>query len=70
MAVGMSGNQFENAGLVGYLMAQLIEVVENGRDHDNDPVKYHAVYNDFEINMGFYSRLREINSESSFLVSG
>ena len=70
MAVGTSGNQFKNAGPVGYLMAQLITAVENGHDHDADPVKYTAVYNGFEIDTGFYSRLREINEDSSFTVSG
>ncbi len=70
MAVGTSGNQFKNAGPVGYLMTQLITAVENGHDHDKEPVKYTAVYNNFEIDTGFYSRLREINSESSFSVSG
>jgi sarcosine oxidase subunit beta len=70
MAIGTSGNQFKNAGPVGYLMAQLIQAVENGHDQDNDPLKYEAVYNKFEIDTGFYSRLREINSESSFSVSG
>ena len=70
MAIGTSGNQFKNAGPVGYLMAQLIDAVEKGHDHDAEPLKYRAVYNDFEINTGFYSRLREINAESSFSVSG
>ena len=70
MAIGTSGNQFKNAGPVGYLMAQLIQAVENGHDHDAEPVRYTAVYNNFEINTGFYSRLRQINSESSFSVSG
>ena len=70
MAVGTSGNQFKNAGPVGYLMRKLIEAVENGHDHDKDPVTYQAVYNDFPVDIGFYSRLREINPESSFSVSG
>ena len=70
MAVGTSGNQFKNAGPVGYLMLQLIDRIENGHDHDADPIKYEAVYNKFEIDTGFYSRLREINMESSFSVSG
>ncbi len=70
MAIGTSGNQFKNAGPVGYLMTQLIEAIENGHAHDADPICYQAVYNDFEVNIGFYSRLREINPESSFSVSG
>lgn len=70
MAVGTSGNQFKNAGPVGVLMKELITAVENGHDHDTNPVKYNAVYTGFEVDTGFYSRLREINSESSFSVSG
>lgn len=70
MAIGTSGNQFKNAGPVGYLMAQLISAVENGHDHDRDPLRYPAFYNQFEINTAFYSRLRLVNAESSFSVSG
>jgi len=70
MAIGTSGNQFKNAGPVGYLMAQLVQAVENGHDQDGEPLKYQAIYNDFEVDTGFYSRLREINPESSFSVSG
>ena len=70
MAIGTSGNQFKNAGPVGYLMTQLITAIENGHDQDAEPLKYQAVYNDFEVDTGFYSRLREINPESSFSVSG
>ena len=70
MAIGTSGNQFKNAGPVGYLMAQLIGAVENGHDQDSTPLTYLAVYNKFVIDTGFYSRLRAINPESSFSVSG
>ena len=70
MAVGTSGNQFKTAPSVGYMLAQLVDSVENGHDHDQDPVKYAAVYSGLEINTGFYSRLREINPESSFTVNG
>ena len=70
MAVGTSGNQFKNAAPVGYMMAQLIHAVENGHDHDAEPVQYPAVYTKLQINTGFYSRLRQINQESSFSVSG
>ena len=51
-------------------MTQLITAIENGHDQDAEPLKYQAVYNDFEVDTGFYSRLREINPESSFSVSG
>ena len=70
MAIGTSGNQFKNAGPVGLLMTKLITAVENGHDQDNDPLKYNAAYLGFEIDTGFFSRLREINTDSSFSVSG
>ncbi|MEM7030072.1 MAG: FAD-dependent oxidoreductase, partial [Chloroflexota bacterium] len=70
MAVGTSGHEFKNAPPVGYMMSELIHRVENGQDHDNDPVKYNAVYTGLELNVGFYSRNREINPESSFSVNG
>ncbi len=70
MAIGTSGHEFKNAPPVGYMMSELIDRVENGQDHDTDPVKYNAVYTGLELNIGFYSRNREINPESSFSVNG
>jgi sarcosine oxidase, subunit beta len=70
MAVGTSGNQFKNAPLAGVLMAELIGACEGGHDHDRDPVKVVGRYTGFGIDLGFFSRLREINRESSFSVLG
>ncbi|MBI1878001.1 MAG: FAD-binding oxidoreductase [Chloroflexi bacterium] len=70
MAIGTSGHEFKNAPPVGYMMSELIHRVENGQNHDKDPVKYKAVYTGFELNIGFYSRNRQINPESSFSVNG
>jgi sarcosine oxidase, subunit beta len=70
MAIGTSGNQFKNAPVVGHLMAELIEKVEHGHDHDNEPVKVKCRYTGLELDSGFYSRLREINPDSSFSVNG
>jgi sarcosine oxidase subunit beta len=70
MAIGTSGNQFKNAPVVGHLMAELIDSVESGHDHDNDPVKVKCVYTGLELDSGFYSRNREINPNSSFSVNG
>ena len=39
VAMGTSGNQFKNAPVVGHLMADQIDAVEAGRDHDRDPVR-------------------------------
>ena len=70
MAVGTSGNQFKNAGPVGQLMAELIDQCEHGRDHDGDPVQLNLRYTGLEVSAGFFSRNREINTLSSFTVSG
>lgn len=70
MAVGTSGNQYKNAPVVGVLMAELTEACERGHDHDRDPLKFTMHYTKRECNIGFYSRLREINPDSSFSVIG
>jgi len=70
MTIGTSGNQFKNAGVVGYCMAELIEAIEQGADHDRDPVKIKQRYTGLTLDMGFYSRNREINPNSSFSVNG
>ena len=70
MAVGSSGNQYKNAPVAGVMMAELIEKVEAGHDHDKDPVKFSMQYTGRECDLGFFSRLREINPDSSFSVIG
>jgi sarcosine oxidase subunit beta len=70
MAIGTSGNQFKNAPVVGHPMAELIDRVEHGHDHDADPVRVQARYTRTELDLGFYSRLRTINPDSSFSVNG
>ena len=70
MAVGTSGNQFKNASVVGVLMTDLIEACEGGHDHDADPVQVKCRHTGLTLNAGFYSRLREINPDSSFSVNG
>lgn len=70
MAVGTSGNQYKNAPVVGTMMAELIDACEKGRDHDNDPLQFYLKYTRRNLNVGFYSRNREINTDSSFSVIG
>ncbi|MCG8616413.1 MAG: FAD-binding oxidoreductase [Desulfobacterales bacterium] len=70
MAVGTSGNQYKNAPVVGLLMAELIKACESGHDHDNDPVRFKMKYTQRECNIGFFSRKRTINPDSSFSVIG
>ncbi len=70
MAVGTSGNQFKNAPIAGEMMAELITACESGHDHDTHPVTFHLRYTDRDTSMGFYSRRREVNRDSSFSVLG
>ena len=70
MAVGTSGNQFKNAPVAGKMMAALIDYCERGNDHDADPLVFRLEHIGREVNVGFYSRKREINEESSFSVLG
>jgi sarcosine oxidase subunit beta len=70
LAIGTSGNQFKNAPVAGALMAHLIEQVESGHDHDAEPLTLPLRYTEGEINIGFFSRNREINDDSSFSVLG
>ena len=51
-------------------MTRLIEEVENGANHDAEPVKYHCRKADGEINLGTFSRKRERNADSSGTVMG
>ncbi len=70
MAIGTSGNQFKNAPIAGEMMADIIEACENGNDQDQDPIDLHLKNIDRTVSSGFYSRLREINQDSSFSVLG
>lgn len=70
MACGTSGNQYKNAPIAGKMMAALIEYCEGGADHDVDPLMFTLPCIGREINVGFYSRKRAINEESSFSVLG
>lgn len=70
MAIGTSGNQFKNAPVAGRVMAELITACEAGQDHDADPVQVTYDYTGWQANIGFFSRNREVNPESSFTVMG
>ena len=70
MACGSSGNQYKNAPIAGKMMAALISYCEAGNDHDEQPLQFTLPYIQKDINVGFYSRKREINQESSFSVLG
>lgn len=70
MACGSSGNQFKNAPIAGKMMAALIDYCEAGNDHDNKPFQFTLPYINRTLDVGFFSRKREINPESSFSVLG
>ena len=70
VAIGTSGNQFKNAGVAGHCMAELIAAVEAGHDHDADPLVVEGRYTGLPIDMGTFSRNREINPNSSMSVHG
>ena len=70
MAIGTSGNQFKNASIAACMMTELIDNCENGVDHDQHPIQFKAAYTKKKLNIGFYSRKRELNKNSSFSVRG
>jgi len=70
MACGSSGNQFKNAPIAGKMMAALVDYCEAGNDHDAKPMQFWLPYIGKDIDVGFYSRKRPINKESSFSVLG
>jgi sarcosine oxidase subunit beta len=70
MAIGTSGNQYKNAPVVGAMMAELIDACEKGLDHDNEPFQFMLRHIKRTIDVGFFSRKREINYDSSFSVNG
>ncbi|MHC5257943.1 NAD(P)/FAD-dependent oxidoreductase [Streptomyces sp. UC4497] len=70
VAIGTSGNQFKNAPIIGSLMDRIIDAVENGHDHDADPVRYTCPHTGHAVDLGTFSRKREVNTESSGTVLG
>jgi sarcosine oxidase subunit beta len=45
-------------------------VTQGGRDHDTDPVQFDYLHTKRRANIGFFSRNRKINPNSSFTVLG
>lgn len=70
VAMGTSGNQFKNAPLAGRFIATLVAGVENGHDHDTDPLRYTGEHTGNAINLGAFSRKRTVNANSSNTVMG
>ena len=70
MACGTSGNQFKNAPVAGEMMVKLIAEVEDGRDHDADPIDFTFENVGRTISLATYSRRRQLNANSTFSVLG
>ena len=68
VAIGTSGNQFKNATGAGLIMAHLITQVENGADHDKNPVVYNCINTKLAINLGTFSRKRARNTTSGTVM--
>ncbi len=70
VAMGTSGNQFKNACVASHLMAELVTAVEGGLDHDAEPLVVEGRYTGTPIDMGSFSRNRDINADSTGSVLG
>jgi sarcosine oxidase subunit beta len=68
MACGTSGNQFKNAPLAATFIRLLIEAAEAGRNHDTDPISYIGPRSGRAINVGAFSRLREVQNTSGTVM--
>ena len=69
-AISASGNQFKTAPVVGGMMAELIDKVEKGYDHDAAPMKFKLPHLGLTIDTGAFHCNRRINRDSSFSVIG
>ena len=70
VAIGTSGNQFKNAGVAAHCLAELIEAIEGGHDHDREPLQVRGRYTGLELDLGAFSRNRSANPNSSMSVHG
>jgi len=68
--MGTSGNQFKNAPLAGRFMAAIVGAVEDGHDHDSEPLRYVGEYTGAAINLAAFSRKRPVNTASTGTVMG
>lgn len=70
VAIGTSGNQFKNAGVAGHMMAELIEAIDSGHDHDAEPLQVTGRSTGLTIDMGTFGRNRTVDIRSSMTVHG
>ena len=70
VAIGTSGNQFKNAPVLGFLMAELVESSENGTDPDESPLHVRLPRTGLMVDMSHYSRRTAPTARSSVSVMG
>ena len=70
VAIGTSGNQFKNAAVAGHMMAELIQAVEDGHDHDAEPLQVAGHHTGLNLDLATFSRNRRIHANSSMTVHG
>ncbi|MCG8637424.1 MAG: FAD-binding oxidoreductase [Desulfobacterales bacterium] len=71
MACGSSGNQYKNAPVAGMMMSELIEQCEKeGLNHDKYPLQFTLPTTGVTLDMGAFSRNRELNPNSTYSVIG
>ncbi|QWC84448.1 FAD-binding oxidoreductase [Nocardioidaceae bacterium] len=70
VAMGTSGNQFKNAPIAGCFLAAIVDAVEDGADHDAEPVTYVGAHTGLKIDLGAFSRKRPVNDSSTRTVLG
>ncbi|GGU43491.1 NAD(P)/FAD-dependent oxidoreductase [Nocardioides albus] len=70
VAMGTSGNQFKNAPIAGRFLAAIVSAVEEGHDHDADPVVYTGEHTGLKIDLGAFSRKRPVNESTTRTVLG
>jgi sarcosine oxidase subunit beta len=56
--------------MAGKMMAALVEYCEGGNDHDSQPLTIRMPYTGIDLDIGFFSRKRPVNQDSSFSVLG
>ncbi|MHC4944289.1 MAG: NAD(P)/FAD-dependent oxidoreductase [Planctomycetota bacterium] len=68
VAIGTSGSSFKTAPVIGFVMAELIFACEEGHDHDKSPLRVTLPRTGFDLNAGFFSRLRAAHDTSSTVL--
>jgi glycine/D-amino acid oxidase-like deaminating enzyme len=68
MACGTSGNQFKNAPLAGQFMRDIVDATMSGHDHDADPLQFRGAFTGELINLGAFSRKRQLAHTSNTVM--